>query len=112
MDAATSGNKKFFIGTDSAPHSKGNKETSCGCAGSYTAHAAVELYAEVFEKAGKLENLQAFVSHNGADFYGLPLNNDKITLVKESWKVASSLAFGSDQDVQIRAGETIEWKVK
>ncbi|WP_413283225.1 dihydroorotase [Vibrio sp. MA40-2] len=112
IDAATSGNKKFFIGTDSAPHAKGNKETSCGCAGSYTAHAAVELYAEVFEKAGKLENLQAFVSHNGADFYGLPRNKDTITLVKESWQVESSIAFGNDQVVPIRAGEIIEWKIK
>ncbi len=112
IDAATSGSKKFFLGTDSAPHSKDAKESACGCAGSYTAHAAVELYAEVFEKEGKLENLEGFASHNGPDFYGLPRNQDTITLVKESWEVAETMPFGSDIVVPIRSGEQIEWKVK
>ncbi|MBD1558772.1 dihydroorotase [Vibrio sp. S9_S30] len=112
IEAATSGNKKFFLGTDSAPHAKGAKESACGCAGSYTAHAAVELYAEVFDKEEKLENLEGFSSHNGPDFYGLPRNQDTITLVKESWEVSESMPFGSDIVVPIRAGEQIEWKVK
>ena len=109
---ATSGSKKFFLGTDSAPHAKGMKEAACGCAGSYTAHAAVELYAEVFEQEGKLENLEAFACHNGPDFYGIPRNSDTVTLVKEEWKVAETMPFGSDIVVPIRAGETIAWTVK
>jgi dihydroorotase len=112
IEAATSGNKKFFLGTDSAPHAKGRKESSCGCAGSYTAHASLELYAEAFEAAGKLENLEAFASFNGADFYGLPRNSDTVTLVKEEWSVPESMPFGSDTVVPIRGGETISWKVK
>ncbi len=112
IEAATSGSKKFFLGTDSAPHAKGKKETACGCAGSYTAHAAVELYAEVFEQENKLENLEAFASHNGPDFYGLPRNNDTVTLTKEEWDVPSTMPFGSDIVVPIRGGETIQWKVK
>ncbi|PMK03398.1 dihydroorotase [Vibrio sp. 10N.261.55.A7] len=112
IEAATSGSKKFFIGTDSAPHSKEAKEAACGCAGSYTAHAAVELYAEVFELEGKMENLEAFVSHNGPDFYGQPRNSDTITMVKESWLVDEIMPFGQDKVVPIRAGENIEWKVK
>ncbi|WP_104402721.1 dihydroorotase [Vibrio penaeicida] len=111
IEAATSGSKKFFLGTDSAPHAKGAKESACGCAGSYTAHAAVELYAEVFDNEGKLENLEGFASHNGPDFYGLPRNQDTVTLVKESWDVAETMPFGSDIVVPIRAGEQIEWKV-
>ncbi len=112
IEAATSGNKKFFLGTDSAPHAKGRKESSCGCAGSYTAHAALELYAEVFETAGKLENLEAFASFNGADFYGLPRNRDSVTLVQEAWPVPESMPFGSDIVVPVRAGENIRWKIK
>jgi dihydroorotase len=112
LEAATSGNKKFFLGTDSAPHAKGRKESSCGCAGSYTAHASLELYAEAFEAAGKLENLEAFASFNGADFYGLPRNSDTVTLTQEEWPVPESMPFGSDIVVPIRAGETIRWKVK
>lgn len=112
IKAATGGNKKFFLGTDSAPHAKGRKETSCGCAGSYTAHASLELYTEVFEKEGKLENLEAFASFNGPDFYGLPRNSDTVTLVKESWQVATEMPFGKETVVPIRAGEVIEWKVK
>lgn len=110
--AATSGSKKFFLGTDSAPHGKGKKEAACGCAGSYTAHAALELYAEVFEQEGKLENLEAFASHNGPDFYGQARNTDTVTLVKEEWTVASTMPFGQDIVVPIRADETIAWTVK
>lgn len=110
--AAISGNKKFFIGTDSAPHFKKNKETACGCAGAYTSHAAVELYAEVFEEAGALDKLEAFTSHNGPDFYGLPRNSDTITLVKETWSVPATLPLGGEELVPIRAGETISWKVE
>lgn len=112
IEAATSGNKKFFLGTDSAPHAKGQKESACGCAGSYTAHAALELYAEAFEQAGKLENLEAFASHNGADFYGLPRNADTVTLRKQAWNVPATMPFGSDVVVPIRAGEAIEWTVE
>lgn len=110
--AATSGSKKFFLGTDSAPHAQGKKETACGCAGSYTAHAAIELYAEVFDKEGKLENLEAFASHNGPDFYGIARNQDTITLQKSPWTVPATMPFGDDVVVPIRANETIEWTVK
>lgn len=110
--AATSGSKKFFLGTDSAPHAKGMKEAACGCAGSYTAHAALELYAEVFEQEGKLENLEAFASHNGPDFYGVPRNTDTVTLSKESWSVPATMPFGNQTVVPIRAGEEIQWQVK
>lgn len=112
IEAATSGSKKFFLGTDSAPHSKDKKEAACGCAGSYTAHAAIELYAEVFEQAGKLDNLQAFASHNGPDFYGIARNNDTITLIKNSWQVATVIPFGHDSVVPIRANEMIHWQVQ
>ncbi|OEE77850.1 dihydroorotase [Enterovibrio norvegicus FF-162] len=112
VEAATSGNKKFFLGTDSAPHAKGAKEAACGCAGSYTAHAALELYAEVFEQEGKLDNLEAFASFNGPDFYGLPRNSDTVTLTKEEWAVPETMPFGSDIVVPIRGGESISWKVK
>lgn len=111
IEAATSGSKKFFLGTDSAPHAQGRKESACGCAGSYTAHAAIELYAEVFELAGALDKLEAFASFNGPDFYGLPRNTDTITLVKENWAVPETLAFGNDVVVPIRAGESLNWKV-
>lgn len=109
--AATSGNPKFFLGTDSAPHAVGAKETACGCAGIYTAHAAIELYAEAFEDVGALDKLEAFASFHGADFYGLPRHADSITLRRESWTVPSSLALGSDTVVPLRAGETIRWRV-
>ena len=112
VEAAASGSKKFFLGTDSAPHAKGKKEAACGCAGSYTAHAAVELYAEVFEQEGKLENLEAFASHNGPDFYGLPRNTDTITLEKSEWNVPETMPFGNDIVVPIRGGETVNWQVK
>ena len=109
--AATSGSPKFFLGTDSAPHAQGRKESACGCAGSYTAHAAIELYAEVFEQAGALDKLEAFASFNGPDFYGLPRNADTITLSKENWAVPETMAFGNDVVVPIRAGEEMTWKV-
>ncbi len=110
--AATSGDAKFFLGTDSAPHAKGAKESACGCAGSYTAHAAIELYAEVFEQAGALDKLEAFASLNGAKFYKLPINEDKITLIKKSWQVPSSIVFGDDVVIPIRADDTILWEVQ
>ncbi len=112
ITAATSSSKKFFLGTDSAPHAKGMKEAACGCAGSYTAHAALELYAEVFEQEGKLENLESFASHNGPDFYGLARNLDTITLINEEWYAPESMPFGQDIVVPIRAGEVVNWKVK
>lgn len=111
IKAATSGDAKFFLGTDSAPHAQGAKESACGCAGSYTAHAAIELYAEVFEQENALDKLEAFASINGANFYGLPINSDKITLVKKEWQVPATLNFGKDQVVPIRANETIAWQV-
>lgn len=111
IKAATSGSKKFFLGTDSAPHEVGKKESSCGCAGSYTAHAAVELYAEVFDEADALHNLELFTSLNGPDFYGLPRNSDAITLEKTSWNVPATFSFGKQQVVPIRANEQIKWKV-
>lgn len=112
IKAATSGSKKFFLGTDSAPHMKHAKEAACGCAGSYTAHAALELYAEAFEAADALDKLEAFASFNGPDFYGLPRNTDRVTLVKESWDVPDSYPLGDETVVPIRAGEQISWKVK
>lgn len=112
IEAATSGSPKFFLGTDSAPHSKDKKENACGCAGVYTAYSAIELYAEVFESEGKLDKLEAFASFYGPDFYGLPRNTETITLVKESWKMPKKLCLGNDTLVPFRAGETIEWKIK
>jgi len=109
--AAVSGNKKFFLGTDSAPHAQHTKETACGCAGCYTAHAAIELYAEAFEQLGALDRLEGFASFHGADFYRLPRNSDKITLRKESWRTPASIAFGEHRLVPLRAGETIAWKL-
>ena len=112
VTAAISGSPKFFLGTDSAPHAKSAKEAACGCAGMYTAHAALELYAEAFEQVGALDKLEAFASFNGADFYGLPRNADHITLVRESWTVPESLPFGGDTLVPLRAGQSIAWKLK
>lgn len=110
--AATSGSEKFFLGTDSAPHSQQAKESTCGCAGAYTAHAAIELYAEAFEQAGALDKLEGFASLHGPKFYNLPINTDKITLVKKSWPVPATMAFGDDEVVPIRANENIAWQVK
>ncbi|EKE74989.1 dihydroorotase [Gallaecimonas xiamenensis] len=110
QDAVVSGNNKFFLGTDSAPHAKGAKENACGCAGCYTAYAAIELYAEIFEDLGVLDKLEAFASFNGADFYGLPRNTDTITLVKEQWVAPTELPFAGDVIVPLRAGESLRWK--
>ncbi|HKX53164.1 MAG TPA: dihydroorotase [Nitrosospira sp.] len=109
IEAATSGNPKFFLGTDSAPHAQSAKENACGCAGIYTAHAAIELYAEAFEQAGALEKLEAFASFHGADFYQLPRNQDKITLKKENWQVPTQLEFGGGSLIPFRAGESVTW---
>jgi len=111
VKAATSGNPKFFLGTDSAPHARHTKEAACGCAGMYTAHTAMELYAEAFELAGALDKLEGFASFYGADFYGLPRNAEQITLVKESWKVPSSLPYEGDVLVPLRADQMLNWKM-
>jgi dihydroorotase len=112
IKAATSGSPKFFLGTDSAPHAQHTKENACGCAGCYSAHSAIELYAEAFEAAGALDKLEAFASYYGADYYGLPRNTEKITLKKEEWQVSASLAFGEHQLVPLRAGERMKWKLE
>lgn len=112
IEAATSGNPKFFLGTDSAPHSIQQKENTCGCAGIYSAHAAIELYAEAFDKAKALDKLPAFASHFGADFYGLPRNTKQITLIQEAWEVPLTMKYGKDELVPLRAGELIQWKLK
>lgn len=111
VEAATSGNPKFFLGTDSAPHARSAKEACCGCAGIYTAHAGIELYALAFEEAGALDRLEAFASRFGPQFYGLPPNVDKIALVRESWTAPQSIAFGDETLVPLRAGENISWKL-
>lgn len=111
LQAATSGNPKFFLGTDSAPHAKTAKETACGCAGCYSAHAALELYAEAFEAEGALHRLEAFASFHGADFYRLPRNGDKVTLRREAWTVPAEYAFGGQTLVPLRAGEAVCWRV-
>ncbi|BFM19857.1 dihydroorotase [Gilvimarinus japonicus] len=112
MAAATSGNPKFFLGTDSAPHAKSKKEAACGCAGSYTAYSAIELYTEAFDAAGALDKLEGFASHFGADFYGLSRNQDTITLVRQPWEMPSSLAYLDEKIVPLCAGETLNWQVK
>ena len=111
IDAATSGSPKFFLGTDSAPHARNAKESACGCAGMYTSHAGIELYAEAFEVAGALDKLEAFASFHGPDFYGLPRNKDSITLYKKSWEVPLELGMGKQTLVPFRAGETIDWQL-
>jgi dihydroorotase len=111
VKAVTSGNAKFFLGTDSAPHAKHAKEAACGCAGMYTAHTAIELYAEAFEAANALDKLEGFASFYGADFYGLPRNKEQVTLVKESWTVPESLPFDGDVLVPLRAGQQVYWKL-
>ncbi len=107
--AATSGNPRFFGGTDSAPHARGGKEASCGCAGIYTAHAAVEFYAEIFEAEGSLERLEGFLSHHGADFYRRPRNNGTILLRREERRIPESFPFGSDVLIPMRAGGLVSW---
>lgn len=111
IKAAISGNAKFFLGTDSAPHSKTSKESHCGCAGIFTAHAAVGLYAEVFEANGALDKLEAFASFYGADFYGLPRSKDKLKLIKKSWRVPEIYQFGDEILVPFRAGDEVAWTV-
>ena len=112
LEAAISGKRKFFLGTDSAPHARNRKETTCGCAGIYTAHAALELYAQIFDDAGALDKLEAFASHFGADFYGLPRNQETITLEKQDWQVPDSYPLGDSEVVPLFAGETLHWRVK
>ncbi|WP_237247398.1 dihydroorotase [Sideroxyarcus emersonii] len=111
VKAATSGSRKFFLGTDSAPHAQHTKENACGCAGCYTAHNAIELYAEAFEAAGALDKLEAFASFHGADYYGLPRNKETITLRREEWEVPASVGFGEHRLVPLRAGEKMEWRL-
>jgi dihydroorotase len=111
LGAATGGNPRFFLGTDSAPHERASKENACGCAGMFTAHAAIELYAEAFESAGRLDRLEAFAGHFGADFYGLPRHDDTITLVKESWVPPQVYDFGNGALVPYRGGESIAWRL-
>ncbi len=112
VEAAISGNPKFFLGTDSAPHAKHAKEAACGCAGLYTAHAAIELYASAFEEAHALDKLEGFASFYGADFYGLPRNKDRITLVRKEWRVPDTYKFGAHEVVPMRAGETLAWQLR
>jgi dihydroorotase len=111
VDAATGGNTKFFLGTDSAPHPAHLKEHATGCAGCYTAHAAIEMYAEAFDTAGALDKLEAFASFNGADFYCLPRNQGTITLKKESWTPPESFAFGETELKPLRSGEALPWRM-
>lgn len=112
VEAAISGNPHFFLGTDSAPHARSAKESACGCAGCYTAHAGIELYAEVFEQAGALDRLEAFASFYGADWYGLPRNTDRITLVKDAWRVPATVDYLADDPlVPLRAGELVAWRI-
>ncbi len=111
VQAAISGSAKFFLGTDSAPHAKSAKEASCGCAGMYTAHAAIELYAEVFDEMNALDKLEGFASVFGAGFYGLPVNQDTITLQKQSWQVPENIPYDSDVLVPLRAGQSVAWRL-
>jgi dihydroorotase len=109
VNAAASGNPKFFLGTDSAPHARHTKETGWGCAGIYTAHAGIELYAEVFEAAGALDKLEAFASFHGADFYGLSRNREQLTLLQQEWSVPEELPLGRHSLVPFRAGDMVRW---
>lgn len=111
IEAATSDDPRFFLGTDSAPHARHTKEAACGCAGVFSAHAAIELYAEAFEEAGKLDRLEAFSSLRGPDFYGLPRNTDQITLERVAWTPPASYTFAADEIVPLRAGEPIAWRL-
>ena len=111
VQAAISGSPKFFLGTDSAPHDRHTKENACGCAGIYSAHTAMELYAEVFEQAGALDKLEAFASFYGADFYGLPRNKQRIVMRKMEWQVPATLELGEHVLVPLRAGENVHWKL-
>ncbi|WP_423194878.1 MULTISPECIES: dihydroorotase [unclassified Cupriavidus] len=112
VKAATSGSPRFFLGTDSAPHARGLKEHACGCAGCYTALHAMELYAEAFDNAGALDQLEAFASFNGPAFYGLPRNSGTLTLVREDWELPAELPYGDTTLVPLRGGETLRWKAR
>jgi dihydroorotase len=109
--AATGGSPQFFLGTDSAPHPRDEKESACGCAGCFTAHAALELYAEAFDAAGALERLEAFASFNGPAFYRLPRNADRVTLVRERWEAPREVPFGATALVPLRGGEALGWRL-
>jgi len=111
LEAATGDDARFFLGTDSAPHARHTKEAACGCAGIFSAHAAIEFYAEAFEQAGRLDRLQAFAAERGADFYGRPRNTEFITLTREPWHVPPAYAFGADALVPFRAGEQVRWRL-
>ncbi len=111
VEAATSGDPRFFLGTDSAPHARHTKEAACGCAGMFSAHAGIELYAEAFEAAGALARLEAFASDFGSDFYGLPRNTGRIKLIRDPWTVPVHYPYGTDELVPMRAGEAIAWRL-
>jgi dihydroorotase len=111
LDIIRSGHSRFFLGTDSAPHAQHLKEAACGCAGVFSAHAALELYAEAFEAAGALPHLEAFSSQFGAEFYGLPCNADTVTLIKEPWEVPACYPLGKDVVVPLRAKEPVRWRL-
>jgi len=111
LDAATSGNPKFFLGTDSAPHAREAKESACGCAGIYSAHAAIELYAEIFDQAGALDKLEGFAAFHGPDFYGLPRNTGTLTLRREAWEAPPCYDFGATLLTPLRAGKNIDWRI-
>jgi dihydroorotase len=110
-NAVAGGDNHFFLGTDSAPHAKDRKEAACGCAGCYSAFSALALYAEVFEELGVLDKLEAFASFNGPDFYGLPRNQDRVTLVKKTWQMPDSLPLADSSIVPLKAGEQLQWQV-
>ena len=112
IEAAVSGNKKFFLGTDSAPHTKDSKESCCGCAGCFSHPSAVEMYAEVFEQADAIDKFEAFASINGPDFYGLPYNKTSITLERESWEIPQSVPFGDSVIIPLAAGNQLNWRLK
>ncbi|GAA5216399.1 dihydroorotase [Corallincola platygyrae] len=112
QEAVASGSNKFFLGTDSAPHLKHTKESACGCAGCYSAPAALELYAEIFEQIGALDKLEAFASFNGPDFYGLPRNTGTVTLVRDPWQIPDTVDVAGEPMVPFYAGNTLQWKVK
>jgi dihydroorotase len=112
LEAATGGSPKFFLGTDSAPHAREHKESSCGCAGIYTAHAALELYAQAFEEAGALDRLEGFASRHGPAFYGLAPNTDTLTLEKTDWQVPESYPLGESSVIPMCAGETLHWRIR
>ena len=112
LEVIRSGSTRFFLGTDSAPHAKHKKESACGCAGIFSAHAAIELYATIFEQQGVLDKLEAFASFNGPDYYGLPRNSRTITLTKQDWQVPDEYPMGSETLVPFLAGQTLSWKLE